>query len=37
MTPEVAEMVEFIRTARRGVAFGPRAADEAGESEDEAE
>jgi UDP-N-acetylglucosamine acyltransferase len=37
MTPEVAEMVEFIRTARRGVAFGPRAADEAGDSEDEAE
>ncbi len=37
MTPEVAELVEFIRGARRGVAFGPRAADEAGESEDEAE
>ena len=32
MTPEVAEMVEFIRAARRGVAFGPRAAGDAGES-----
>ena len=36
-TPEVAEMVEFIRSARRGVAFGPRATGEAGESEDESE
>ena len=25
-TPEVAEMMEFIRASRRGVAFGPRAA-----------
>jgi UDP-N-acetylglucosamine acyltransferase len=37
MTPEVAEMVEFIRSARRGVAFGQRAAGEAGESKDEGE
>src|ERR1700680_1300098 len=28
MTSEVAEMVEFIRASRRGVAFGPRAGDE---------
>jgi hypothetical protein len=30
-------MVEFIRAARRGVAFGPRAAGEADESGDPAE
>ena len=30
MTPEVAEMVEFIHASRRGVAFGPRSADDAG-------
>ena len=34
LTPEVAEMVEFIRAARRGVAFGPRAAGEADHSDD---
>lgn len=34
MTPEVAEMVEFIRASRRGVAFGPRAG---GEADDDAE
>jgi UDP-N-acetylglucosamine acyltransferase len=32
MTPEVAELVEFVRASRRGVAFGPRTADESGES-----
>jgi UDP-N-acetylglucosamine acyltransferase len=32
MTPEVAEMVEFVRSSRRGVAFGPRAAGESGQS-----
>ena len=32
LTPEVAEMAEFIRASRRGVAFGPRGAHEAGES-----
>ena len=36
MTPEVAEMIEFIRMARRGVAFGPGATGEAGESDDDA-
>jgi UDP-N-acetylglucosamine acyltransferase len=35
MTSEVAEMVEFIRASRRGVAFGPRAGDDAGESDDD--
>ncbi|HZO82769.1 MAG TPA: acyl-ACP--UDP-N-acetylglucosamine O-acyltransferase [Candidatus Binataceae bacterium] len=34
MMPEVAEMVEFIRASKRGVAFGPRAA---GESEADAD
>jgi UDP-N-acetylglucosamine acyltransferase len=40
MTPEVAEMVAFIRTSRRGVAFGPRAAGdsvEPPESDDQAQ
>ena len=37
MTSEVAEMVEFIRSARRGVAFGPRTASEVDESVDEEE
>jgi UDP-N-acetylglucosamine acyltransferase len=32
MTPEVAELVEFVGASRRGVAFGPRTADESGES-----
>jgi UDP-N-acetylglucosamine acyltransferase len=35
MTSEVAEMVEFIRASRRGVAFGPRAPGDASESDDE--
>jgi UDP-N-acetylglucosamine acyltransferase len=35
MTSEVAEMVEFIRASRRGIAFGPRAAGDASESDDE--
>ena len=33
MTPEVAEMVEFIRSSRRGVAFGMRAAEDELEEE----
>ncbi|MGA7764448.1 MAG: hypothetical protein WCA59_22145, partial [Candidatus Binataceae bacterium] len=37
MTPEVAEIVEFIRAARRGVAFGPHAAGDAGDPGDETE
>ncbi len=34
MTPEVAEMGEFVRASRRGVAFGPRAAGESDASPD---
>jgi UDP-N-acetylglucosamine acyltransferase len=37
VTPEVAEMVEFMRASRRGVAFGPRARGESAESGDGAE
>ncbi len=37
MTPAVAEMVEFIRASRRGVAFGPRARGQSGESGDSGE
>ena len=35
MTLEVAELVDFIRVSRRGVAIGPRAVGEAGGSGDE--
>jgi UDP-N-acetylglucosamine acyltransferase len=37
MTPEVAEMVQFILASRRGVAFGPRAGGQSGDSDDDAE
>jgi UDP-N-acetylglucosamine acyltransferase len=37
MTPEVAELVGFIRASRRGVAFGPRAAGAADASGGEAQ